>query len=125
MSKELLFLVFLFILATAVISILMFPPRYEPEEGVWFCEELQIQISYEKNANTFLIENGEKINCACGSDRGVKELQVYCQEWDHPTYRLDEMIFCADIKKLTDKTLTVFDPLAKQEYIFIRIDIKK
>ena len=117
------------LLCVIMVAILLFPalcytPRYEPEEGIWFCEELQIQLEYPEE-HAFIIEDGERIQCCCGSDRGMKEIQVYCDEWEHPKYHHDELLFRAEIKKLTDATMIVSDLLTEQEYIFVRTDIAK
>lgn len=98
------------------------PDQYEPEEGVWVCEELQIQLSYEQNTPCFVVKNGEKIICACGSDRGVQYIYVSCQEKDHPVYDLGEEIFSAKIVSLSETELVVYDEQDKQQYIFIRQD---
>lgn len=123
LSKWLIIFVCFSIFTSLFPRIITFSPRYEPNEGIWFCEELQIQLDYSGKAETFVIESGAKIQCGCGSDRGIKEIRVYCQEFDHPTYKLAELIFCADIKKLTDRTLTVVDPQTEQEYVFVRTDL--
>ena len=111
----------------AVLAIILFVsvgyiPQYEPEDGIWLCEELQIQLDYSGTRDTFVINNGEKIHCSCGSDRGVKAIQVVCQQRDHPTYDLGEIIFYAEIKKIKDNTLIVRDPTTEQEYTFVRIN---
>ena len=98
-------------------------PQFEPAEGIWFCEELQIQLDYNDGSETFIIEEGEILHCSCGSDRGVKEIQVSCEQRSHPIYELGELIFRAEIKQLTDKKMTVFKPTTGEEYIFVRIDI--
>ena len=97
-------------------------PQYEPDEGIWFCEELQIQLDYNGGNETF-IEEGEMLHCGCGSDRGVNEIQVSCEQRNHPTYELGELVFRAEIKQLTDKKMTVFKLTTGEEYIFVRIDI--
>ena len=98
------------------------PTQYEPQEGVWYCEELQIQLSYKSDAPCFVIENDEKIVCGCGSDRGVNYIQVLCQETDNPYYYLGEMVFCAEIISLNDVELIVYDESTQEQYAFYRID---
>lgn len=34
-----------------------------PKEGVWYCEELQMQISFDDSELSYYIENGKKIRC--------------------------------------------------------------
>ena len=71
---------------------------------------------------SIIIEEGEMLHCSCGSDRGVKEIQVACEQRSHPTYELGELVFRAEIKQLTDKKMTVFHPTTGEEYVFVRID---
>lgn len=108
----------LFIMLSAFVGCT--PDQYEPKEGIWFCEELQIQLSYEQHTQSFTIINGEKIKCACGSDRGVPYLHVSCQETDHPMYRLGQEIFSAKIISLSETEFVVYDEESLQRYVFIR-----
>lgn len=96
------------------------PDQYEPEEGIWFCEELQIQLSYEQYTNSFAIINGEKILASCGSDRGVPYLYVSCKETENPRHRLGEEIFTAKIISLSETEFVVYDEESLQRYVFIR-----
>ena len=108
----------LLVLAAGII----FPAQYEPEEGTRFCQALQIQLCYEKDGETFIIENGRKITCSCGSDRGVKGVYLSCQEFDHPEYDLGEIIFLARIIRCSDSMLLVREEKTQQEYTFLRMD---
>ena len=96
--------------------------QYEPEEGIWFCEELQIQLSYERHTQTFAIRDGEKIICACGSDRGVPYLSVSCQETNNPNYSLAEEIFYAKIVSLDQEKMVVREENSETKYTFYRVE---
>lgn len=98
------------------------PDQYEPEEGIWYCDELQIQLSYESYAQCYIIEDDEKILCACGSDRGVKYIHVTCLERNHPQYKLGDVIFFAEVISLNDTELLVYDEQTEQQYVFLRIE---
>ena len=50
--------------------------RYEPQEGVWYCEELQMQLSYEQDTESFVTEGNRKIRVYCETDRGSKWIGV-------------------------------------------------
>ena len=111
--------VFLFaLLCSALVGCIS--DQYEPEEGIWYSEELQIQLSYEQHTQSFAIINGEKIVCACGSDRGVPNLYVSCQETDHPMYRLGQEIFSAKIVSLSETEFVVYDEQTSRQYVFTR-----
>ena len=111
------------ILAIMLFAWITYIPQYEPKEGIWVCDELQIQLDYDSGNESFIIENGVKIHCGHGSDRGVKRIQVHSQDINNLDYDLGELIFAADITKLTDSMMTVFDPLTEKEYTFVRIDV--
>lgn len=98
------------------------PDQYEPEDGVWYCEDLQIQLSYDVGKECYAIIDGEKITAACGSDRGVKRLYVSSQQKDHPKYYLGKTIFAAEIISLNETEFVVYDEQAQREYIFYRIE---
>lgn len=98
------------------------PNRYEPEEGVWYCEDLQIQLSYDIGKECYVIINGEKIKAACGSDRGVNWLYVTSQQQGHPKFDLAEVIFSAEIISLNEVEFIVYDEQAKREFVFYRME---
>ena len=122
MKKAIIALSSLIIWGSILFAMVIHTPQFEPEDGIWVCEELQIQLDYSGHSETYIIENGKKIHCGCGSDRGIKQIEVSCQERNHPIYKVGELVFCAEIKKLTDNTLLVCDPKTKQEFVFIRVD---
>ena len=97
------------------------PDQYEPENGVWYCDELQIQLSYDVGKECYAIINGEKIKAACGSDRGVSRLCVSIQQEDHPEYNMGETFFEAEIINLNEHEFVVYDEQTQREYIFYRI----
>lgn len=98
------------------------PDQYEPESGVWYCEDLQIQLSYDVEKECFAIINGEKITAACGSDRGVSRLSVYNQQENHPEYYMGETIFEALIVSLNEQEFVVYDEQTQRKYVFYRIE---
>ena len=114
--------IFVIILLILILCAGCVPDQYEPEEGVWFCKELQMQLSYEKGIQSFLVENGEKIICSCGSDRGVQYLFVTNYDMSHPCYSFDEELFTARIISLSETEFLVYDEQAERYYTFLRID---
>ena len=73
-------IILLAVLLFALISAIAYTPNYEPEEGIWYCEQLQIQLDYSGKGETFIKKDDVKIRCSCGSDRAVKMLQVFSQD---------------------------------------------
>lgn len=116
-----------FLLVTGIFTFLIFSgilpaPRYEPEDGIWYCAELQIQLSYEQDVEGFIVKNGEKILTTCGSDQGVKKVFVLCSQEKHPDYPWGELMFSAEIISLDEESLVVYDEQTDKSYIFMRID---
>lgn len=114
------------LLLIVVLHLLIFfpgcaPVQYEPEEGVWYCDELQIQLSYERDVPTYIVEDGEMILCACGSDRGVKWLEVSNQDAGYHA-NLGEVLFYAEILRLDESELVVYCGDLDKEYTFVRVD---
>lgn len=98
------------------------PDQYEPENGVWYCEDLQIQLSYDIGKECYAIIDGEKIKTACGSDRGVNRLCVSNQQKGHPKYYMGETIFVAEIISLNETEFVVYDEQAQREFVFYRVE---
>lgn len=96
------------------------PTQWFPQEGVWYCEDLAIQIAFDDSSQTFAMVNGEKISCACEIDRGSKDIRISCQQPDHPLFSLGKFIFSGEQVKLHDDQLVVQDDHGNQ-YTFTRI----
>ena len=122
MKKVLIALSCIVFLVLILFSMVTHIPQYEPEDGVWLCEELQMQLDYSGHSETYFVKNGKKILCGCGSDRSVKAIEISCQEFNNPDYYAGELIFRAEIRKLTDETMLVYEPKTDREFIFIRVN---
>ena len=119
-KKPIIFLILMTLLVRSVF-VGCEPVRYEPQEGVQYCEELQIQLSYEHDAATYITENGDKIFGICGTDRGSKLIGILCQS-THGGHYVGEEIFLAEIISLDDQALVLYDEASKQQYVFQRTD---
>lgn len=95
--------------------------EFYPEEGEWYCEELQLQLAFGGKGDCFYLIDNEKIICACGSDKGSKWLTVGCQDVDSEYFDLGEEIFGAEFVSLDQNQLIVFDPTTEAEYTFYRV----
>lgn len=96
----------------------------EAMEGVWYCKELQMQISFTDPRDAFLMQNGVKIQCR--SDTYVAKyhdiLELYCQEWELPGLAHGKTLFTAEIRQYKDLSMVVYDRKAGREYTFVRTD---
>ena len=92
---------------------------YFPEEGQWYCEELQLMVSFESSQECYIIKNGEKIICGCEIDRGSSWLSVGCQDEEQGYYVLGEEVFGGEFVKLEGNILIILEPQSGREYTFI------
>ena len=95
--------------------------EFYPEDGQWYCKELQIQLSFDDLGACYYRVGEEVIACACGSDPGSRWLSVGCQETDSAYFELGEEVFGAEFVSLDGEKLVVFDPKTETEYIFYRV----
>lgn len=95
--------------------------EFYPEDGEWYCEELQLQLAFGGQGDCFYMFNNEKILCACGSDRGSRWLTVGCQDADSNYFSLGEEVFGAEFVGLDQDKLVVYDTATNTEYVFYRI----
>ena len=87
----------LILIFVGYLSIFAFPTDHYPSEGEWYCDSLDLQISFEKNVDTILIWNDEKVVCTIVIDRGSKWINVLCQEADNAYFDLGECVFFGEI----------------------------
>lgn len=116
------FIVFLFFAMTACN---VFPSGtvtlWRPVEGVWYCDDLQIQISYDREYETYAIVNGAKVICVAENDAGSISTSVICQELGHEKYDLGDAIFWGEYVELTDSVFILKDVHTKELYTFRRM----
>ena len=97
------------------------PSVVRPDEGIWYCEELKIQLSFEDDSS-YTVVNGRSISCTWGNDRGSDVIMVLCQEPNIEEYRLGDTVFWGHYVHLTDDEYIVSDGTTSVEYTFERID---
>ena len=95
------------------------PPDYYPDEGVWYCAELQMQLDFGGDDESFAIVNGEKIMCGCGADRGSTWLMVGNIDVNCTQFRLGEAVWGGTFVSLDDTKLIIKDDTGV-EYTFYR-----
>jgi len=91
-------------------------------EGIWYCQELKLQVSLDDYQNAFFMDNGEKILCKCYLSGNGRNLDVYCREFEHPKYRNGKTILGAEVRHYEDMSMRVYDRKTWQEYTFVRTD---
>ena len=97
------------------------PTEFYPKEGEWYCEELQLQLSFGGNQKCYIIKSGERIRCVCSNDLGSFWLSVLCQDPDSKYYRLGESVFGGEFVRLDQDELVIRDPRAKRNIRFAEL----
>ena len=107
MKKSTFYIVILIALTTCLIFLSSCNmPQWYPTEGLWYCDELQMQLDC-KHEETFVMIEGTKVVCAWGVDRGSKVLRVGCQDSTTKYYNVGEWILTAEQVDLTETQLVV------------------
>ena len=104
-----------------LISVFSFPARSLPEEGEWYCSELDMNLSFSIHGKTLLSHNGEKVLCSRAVDRGSTWIDIICDETGNPNFAFGEAVFSGEILKLKNN-LFIIQSSNGVEYTFRRIN---
>lgn len=96
------------------------PAEFFPKEGIWYCDELDMQLDFAKETGFAVVDSKEML-CGFGADRGSKVLSVGCQEKDCPLHTMGESIVTLEYVSLDDTTLVLKNYYGEEEYTFQRI----
>lgn len=95
--------------------------EYMPPDGHWYCEELQIQISFFDD-ECYAIRSGEKIDCCVENDQGSKVFTVLCAQENITDLPVGTLIFEAVYVELADNKFTVRELKTNDIYVFKRVE---
>ena len=93
--------------------------QYFPEDGVWYCEELEMQMSFETDVESYATVEQTRISCCTGYERGSDRITVYCQSFDNPYYKVGEAVFTGEHVSLEERQL-VLRADDGRDYVFER-----
>ena len=97
-----------------------------PEDGIWYCEELGIEIVLDRENGTVkpstVVINGETITCICVGEFNTPYLFLRCQDTDASKYKLAESIYWWTVIEYTENELVLEDYYSKQCYDFVRTE---
>ena len=119
MLRWLIVLLLLSIVFQLFLAYLFVPVNQFPDNGVWYCEEYQIQISFESGTHSYVTIDGEPIRCTTGNDRGSRWLYLCCDERRNEHYMRGESVFGGELVYLDEETLVLEDERGI-EYRFVR-----
>ena len=92
-----------------------------PDEGTWYCEELQIQISFDDPDNCYYIKDDEKLPCGPAIEHGgTGVMYILPRDNDSNIYDADNPILKCEYIWKTRKLFVVKDCETGQKYKFTR-----
>jgi hypothetical protein len=94
------------------------PLRYR---GYYYDSELQMQLSFERGINSYVVLDGTVVPCACRNDRGSEYIGLLCQA-NVNEYEIGDFIFWGRYVDLSDDTFVLKDRKTRQIYTFVRVD---
>ena len=103
------------------------PEQRMPNEGTWYCAELQAQFSVDRRdgfvskddvnavdeSENYVIVDGDRIASLLSNDRGSTKVYIICQEPDNLHYGLGEIIYSFEFVNLSDAEYTLKDEEGK------------
>ena len=119
LSSLLVLFLLLFMLLIFYITYPIKPPA--PEEGVWYSDTMQMQLSFEYDTESFVTINGKKMICLCINNRNSKRITLLSQDenW-REQYSMGRLVFAADVLRFDDEVLLLIDD-NNCEYSFNRV----
>lgn len=111
------------------------PEQRTPNEGTWYCAELQSQFSVDRGngfvpkddvnavdeSENYVIVDGDRIAALLSNDRGSIQVYIICQESDNPHYKLGDIIYSLEFVDLSNTEYILKDEAGKI-YTFLRVD---
>ena len=90
---------------------------WRPESGVWYCDELQLQLSFDSESPCFVMQDGVRVDCTWFNNRGSKYITVcyLTKDYDYIT------ILDGKYVDLTDDRYIVENMDTGIQYIFCKI----
>jgi len=97
------------------------PTVFYPTEGIWFCEELGIQINFDGYNDNFIHIDNEYYFCRFRTNRGSSLMSVISQDADLGE-NLGESLFTGEYVHSDDQSFSVRDTKSSSVYTFRRND---
>ena len=95
--------------------------EYFPQDGVWFCEELQMQLAFDGTMNSCVMNESKIIPCTWVIEPGSSYIDVCKQKGkSHYSYP-GETIFSATIIQSDNRLFIVSEDNTDTEYTFYKI----
>ena len=128
--KYLLLIIAVILCLFAIVSIVLIgiaiynynnPTVFYPTEGIWFCEELGIQINFDSYNDNFIQIDNEYYVCWFDTNRGSSLMFIRSQDVDLGE-NLGESLFTGEYVHSDDQSFSVRDTKSSSVYTFRRND---
>lgn len=100
------------------------PKDLFPTEGIWYCEELGMQIQAKKSHEyyeSYIKKEDQYICCSASTMRGLSRFMVTCEDRDTVYYNYGEIIFSGEYIRADEQSFTVREVDGNNEYTFKRL----
>jgi len=124
MKKAIAIMVAVLILACLLLTGCNITKLYFPTSGIWYCEQLQMQLAFDNSKfdyNVFIINN---ILYACmpSYDPGMSTISIVYKDDDRADYSLGDIIFHGAYVKSNETSFTLRELYGDREFVFIRVE---
>lgn len=97
--------------------------RWVPYEGVWYCDQLQVQLAFDGVSENYIIIDGEKVICNVENDPGSTWLWMKCIDENHPLFSQTKPLFQGEMVLLDDAGgKYILRDENGVEYVFVRME---
>lgn len=94
--------------------------RKYPKEGIWYCKEHQIQISYEPpEYESYVMVENEKVRCEVTRERRDTRMYLFCIEENNAYFEYREEVFSGELIYLDDEKFILRGDDGTK-YVFVR-----
>lgn len=94
--------------------------NWMPQDGVWYCEELQIQIPFDDLGECYAVIDGQPVKCVFENDRGSSWFSVSIWNEKNGGF-IGENILVAEVVSISDDSFLVREWRTDEEYVFILV----
>jgi hypothetical protein len=89
-----------------------------PKEGLWYCEEMEMYLSFTHEYKSTVVIDGETRNCTWGCEIGCSDIHITCLDENGV---LRESLLWGEYVSLTEERYQIRNHETGEIYDFIRV----
>ena len=99
------------------------PTQALPNKGIWYCEDLQIQICFDKNPDMYEthIISEKKVNCTLSTDYGNRFFSIMYQDTINSEYNYDTCFYSGECIYFDEEKMVTKEVDTGREFVFERL----